>query len=83
MATPGRCRRSQSGCLGEAVSNCDVATMMELLRETEGHRKYEPTAPKHHWSELDAAYILARQNGKTPEEAATVGNLQIEGALAA
>jgi catechol 2,3-dioxygenase-like lactoylglutathione lyase family enzyme len=69
---------------GRGVSNFDVATMAELLRETEEHHgKYEPTAPKHHWSGWYAAYIVARQNGKTPEEAAKEGKLHIEGALAA
>jgi catechol 2,3-dioxygenase-like lactoylglutathione lyase family enzyme len=69
---------------GRGVSNFDVATMAELLRETEEHHgQYEPTAPKHHWSEWYAAYIVARQNGKTPEEAAKAGKLQIEGAQAA
>jgi catechol 2,3-dioxygenase-like lactoylglutathione lyase family enzyme len=69
---------------GRGVSNFDVATMTELLRETEEHHgKYEPTAPKHHWSGWYAAYIVARQNGKTPEEAAEEAKLNIEGALAA
>lgn len=69
---------------GRGVSNFDVATMTELLRETEEHHgKYEPTAPKHHWSGWYAAYIVARQNGKTPEEAAKEGKLQIEGVRAA
>ena len=69
---------------GREVTNFDVATMTELLRETEErHGKYEPTAPKHHWSGWYAAYMVARQNGKTPEEAAKEGKLQIEGALAA
>ena len=69
---------------GRGVSNFDVATMTELLRETEEHHgKYEPTAPKHHWSGWYAAYIVARQNGKTPEEAAKEGRLQIEGTVAA
>jgi hypothetical protein len=49
----------------------DVATLVPLLRETEErHGKYEPTAPKHHWSVWYAAYIVARERGKTPEEAA-------------
>ena len=69
---------------GRGVSNFDVATMTELLRETEEHHgKYEPTAPKHHWSGWYAAYIVARQNGKTPEEAAKEGKLHIEGTVAA
>lgn len=49
----------------------DVATLTELLRETEQHHgEYEPTAPKHHWSGWYAAYIVARERGRTPEEAA-------------
>ena len=49
----------------------DVATLTELLREAEQHHgKYEATAPKHHWSGWYAAYIVARERGQTPEEAA-------------
>jgi catechol 2,3-dioxygenase-like lactoylglutathione lyase family enzyme len=58
----------------------DVATLTELLREAEQHHgEYEPTAPKHHWSGWYAAYIVARERGKTPEEAARHGALEIEG----
>jgi catechol 2,3-dioxygenase-like lactoylglutathione lyase family enzyme len=58
----------------------DVATLTELLRETEQrHGQYEPTAPKHHWSGWYAAYIAARENGKTPDEAAKDAALHIEG----
>ena len=67
---------------GRGLSNFDVATLTELLREAEKHHgEYEPTAPKHHWSGWYAAYIVARQDGKTPEEAAKEGKLHIEGAL--
>lgn len=69
---------------GRGVSNFDVATMTELLRETEEHHgQYEPTAPKHHWSGWYAAYMVARQNGKTPEEAVKEARFNIEGRLAA
>ena len=69
---------------GRGLSNFDVATLTELLRETEQHHgEYEPKAPKHHWSGWYAAYIVARQNGKTPEEAAKEGKLNVERALAA
>jgi catechol 2,3-dioxygenase-like lactoylglutathione lyase family enzyme len=69
---------------GRGLSNFDVATMTKLLRETEEHHgEYEPTAPKHHWSGWYAAYIVARQNGKTPEEAAKEGKLNVERTLAA
>ncbi len=58
----------------------DVATLTELLRETERrHGEYEPTAPKHHWSGWYAAYIAARENGKTPDDAAKDAKLHIEG----
>jgi catechol 2,3-dioxygenase-like lactoylglutathione lyase family enzyme len=58
----------------------DVTTLGELLREAEKHHtEYEPTAPKHHWSEWYAAYIVAREQGKAPEEAARDGALHVEG----
>ncbi len=66
---------------GRGLSNLDVATLTELLQEAEKHHsEYEPTAPKHQWSQWYAAYIVARQNGNTPEEAAKDGKIHIEGA---
>jgi catechol 2,3-dioxygenase-like lactoylglutathione lyase family enzyme len=48
----------------------DIATLTELLREAEQHHgPYEARAPKHHWSGFYAAYIVARERGKAPEEA--------------
>jgi catechol 2,3-dioxygenase-like lactoylglutathione lyase family enzyme len=65
---------------GRGLSSMDVATLTDLLRETEErHGKYEPTAPKHHWSGWYAAYIVARQRGGTPEEAAKDAGLHMEG----
>ena len=62
-------------------TNPDVAALTDLLRETEEHHgKYEPTAPKHHWSGWYAAYIVARERGKTPEEAAKDAALHMESA---
>jgi len=59
----------------------DLATLTELLREAEKrHGEYEPTAPKHHWSGWYAAYIVARENGRTPDEAAADAARRIEGA---
>jgi hypothetical protein len=48
----------------------DVESLTNLLREAEEHHgEYEPTAPKHHWSTWYAGYIVARQEGKSSEEA--------------
>ena len=64
---------------GRGLSNLDVATLRELLQEAETHHgEYEPTAPKHHWSEWYAAYIVAREHGRTQEEAAKDGALHME-----
>src|SRR5690349_5702055 len=57
----------------------DVATLTELLRETEErHGEYEPTAPKHHWSEWYSAYIVGRERGRTPDQAARDAALHVE-----
>ncbi len=48
----------------------DVETLTELLREAEEHHgAYEATAPPHHWSRWYAAYIVARDQGISTEEA--------------
>jgi catechol 2,3-dioxygenase-like lactoylglutathione lyase family enzyme len=63
---------------GRGLSS-DVVTVTELLRETEErHGGYEPTAPKHHWSEWYAAYIVARERGRTPDDAAADAALNVE-----
>jgi catechol 2,3-dioxygenase-like lactoylglutathione lyase family enzyme len=65
---------------GRGLGNIDVATLTGLLQEAEKHHsEYEPTAPKHQWSDWYAAYIVARQDGKTPEEAASDGKIHVEG----
>jgi catechol 2,3-dioxygenase-like lactoylglutathione lyase family enzyme len=59
----------------------DVATLTELLREAEKrHGEYEPSAPKHHWSEWYAAYIIAREQGRAADDAAKDAALHMEGA---
>jgi catechol 2,3-dioxygenase-like lactoylglutathione lyase family enzyme len=59
----------------------DLAALTELLREAEErHGEYEATAPKHHWSGWYAAYIVARERGGTPEEAAKDAALHMEAA---
>ena len=48
----------------------DVATLTGFLREAEQrHGAYEAVAPKHHWSDWYAGYIVARERGRTPEDA--------------
>ena len=66
---------------GRGLSSMDVPTLTELLRETEQHHgAYEATAPKHHWSGWYAAYIVARERGRTPEEAAKQAALHMDAA---
>jgi catechol 2,3-dioxygenase-like lactoylglutathione lyase family enzyme len=61
---------------GRGVSSFDVETLRDLLRETEEHHgEYERTAPKHHWSEWYARYMVARAQGKTSEEASKSAKL--------
>jgi catechol 2,3-dioxygenase-like lactoylglutathione lyase family enzyme len=65
---------------GRGLGTLDVVTLAELLREAEKHHgEYEPSAPKHQWSDWYAAYIVARQDGKTPEQAVQDGRIRIEG----
>ena len=53
----------------------DVATLAELLRETEEHHgNYEKTHPKHDWWDWYAPYLNARQNGSSPEQATTAAD---------
>jgi catechol 2,3-dioxygenase-like lactoylglutathione lyase family enzyme len=66
---------------GRGFSGLDVATLTGLLREAEkGHGSYEPTAPKHHWSDWYAAYIVARERGRTPEDAVKDAAVHMENA---
>lgn len=61
----------------------DVAVLTGFLREAERlHGGYEPTAPKHHWSDWYAGYIVARERGKSPEEAVQEAGLHMERILA-
>ncbi len=64
---------------GRGVS-LDLATLTDLLRETEtAHGAYEPTAPKHHWSTWYAAYLVARERGRTSADAAGDATLRVAG----
>jgi catechol 2,3-dioxygenase-like lactoylglutathione lyase family enzyme len=65
---------------GRGESSLDVATLTGFLREAEEHHgAFERSGPKpHHWSTFYAAYIVARQRGKTPEDAVKEGRRQVE-----
>jgi len=53
----------------------NVATLAELLHETEEHHgQYETTHGKHHWWDWYAPYLSARQDGSSPEEAAAAAD---------
>ncbi|SNY61185.1 bleomycin resistance protein [Paractinoplanes atraurantiacus] len=57
------------------MSNSDVAALADLLHETaEHHDAFEKAAPPHNWWDWYAAYLNARQNGSTSDEAVAAGN---------
>jgi catechol 2,3-dioxygenase-like lactoylglutathione lyase family enzyme len=57
----------------------DVSTLTVLLKEAEEHHgPYEAKAPKHHWSDWYAAYIDARERGRSPDDAAKDAALHME-----
>ena len=61
----------------------DVETLAGLLGEAEEHHgPYEASAPKHHWSGFYAAYIVAREQGRSPEEADQEARRYMDGVLA-
>ena len=63
----------------EWKSTADVATLAELLRETEQyHGNYENTDGTHNWWDWYAPYLSARQNGSSPKEAAAAADGYME-----
>ncbi len=53
----------------------DVATLAELLHETEQHHgEYEKTHAKHNWWDWYAAYLSARENGNSSAQAAAAAD---------
>ena len=57
------------------ASTKDVATLAELLHETEQHHgDYEKTHADHNWWDWYAPYFSARQNGSSPTEAAAAAD---------
>jgi hypothetical protein len=61
----------------------NVASLTDLLKEAEEHHgPYEASAPEHHWSGFYAAYIVAREEGRSPEEADQDARAHMERLLA-
>jgi hypothetical protein len=61
----------------------DVATLTDLLKEAEEHHGvYEASAPEHQWSDFYAAYIVAREKGRSPEQADEEARAHMERLLA-
>jgi hypothetical protein len=52
------------------VEPVDVATLAPLSHETsEHHDRFEKAAPPHDWWDWYAAYLSARQQGSSPDDA--------------
>ena len=53
----------------------DVADLADLLHETSIHHgDFEAVAPPHNWWDWYAAYMVARQDGSSSEDAITSAN---------
>jgi catechol 2,3-dioxygenase-like lactoylglutathione lyase family enzyme len=60
----------------------DVATLAELLHETEQHHgEYEKTHARHNWWNWYAPYLSARENGRSPAEAVAAANRYMDEVL--
>jgi len=57
----------------------DIAALAALLKETgERHDPFEKSSPPHDWWDWYAAYMAARQDGSTPEEASASAGRYME-----
>ena len=57
------------------VEATDVPTVTQLLQETAlRHDAFEQVAPPHDWWDWYAAYMAARQDGSTPDEASAAAD---------
>jgi hypothetical protein len=57
----------------------DTAALADLLHETaDHHAQYEAIAPKHDWWDWYAAYMTARENGSTPDDASEAARVYME-----
>jgi len=63
----------------KSTPTMEVATLAELLHETEQHHgHYEKTHAEHHWWDWYAPYLSARQNGASSDEAVAVADRSME-----
>ena len=62
----------------------DIESWAALLQETaEHHDPFEKSAPPHDWWDWYAAYITAREDGRTPDEASAAAARYMDGILRA
>ena len=60
----------------------DPTTLAELLSETANHHDhFEKTHAEHRWSDWYAPYLIARQSGSSPEDAAAAADRYMEETL--
>ena len=60
----------------------DIASLADLLRETaEHHDSYEKTHAPHNWWDWYAAYMNAREQGSTSDEATEAAGRYMEEVL--
>ena len=60
----------------------DVTALTALLREAEEHHGvYEQNSPPHHWSDWYAAYVVARESGRSADEAVREAGSHMEAVL--
>jgi hypothetical protein len=53
----------------------EIASLSELLQETaQHHDRFEKAAPPHEWWDWYAAYMAARQDGSSPEDASAAAD---------
>ncbi len=57
----------------------DVAALADLLHETaDHHANFEKIAPQHDWWDWYAAYMSAREEGKSPDDASDIARRYME-----
>jgi hypothetical protein len=68
-------------CCGQQLESCigRPRVQAEPLRETrEHHDRFEKAAPAHDWWDWYAAYLSAREQGRSPEQADAAADLYMK-----